>query len=367
MIKEIEDILKNIKQGDRICIIYHNDADGCSSAAMFYILISKLTDYYPYLFALKGPDSVNKKLINSLKSINPDFLVVLDLSIDPKKFNIFNGFIIDHHIFNAEKKEGRLKYFNPRMFEKKDEKVVPTSFIAYKILKNFLHEERVSWIAGIGITEDHRVELCREVFEEIKIFYPDILKTKEITQNNVESSLFGLMWDIVKSGRMVKKSEGARIAVMALIECKDRPDQFINGLSENSFILKRFYEKVLYETQQLLRDFEHDAKFYKDKKMIVYEPKATRLDAITSFLADKIRQKYPEWIVCVMNKTERGRNVKISVRLEQKERDVNLVEVLNKIKEKVPSLKGGGHKSAVGVNLDLKEVNKFFKVFFNLI
>jgi single-stranded DNA-specific DHH superfamily exonuclease len=367
MIREIEDILKNIKHGDRICIIHHNDADGCSSAAMFYILVDKLTGSYPYLFPLKGPDSVNRKLINSLKGISPDFIFALDLSIEPKRFNIFDGFVIDHHVFDVEENERRLKYFNPRLFEKDDEKVVPTSFIAYKILKDLIPEENVSWIAGVGITEDHRVELCKEVFEDVRTLHQDLLKDQEITQDSIENSSFGIMWDVIKSGRMVRGTEGARTAVLALVECKDRPDRFLNGLSEHSFILKRFHERVLFETQQLLRDVERNAKFYRDKKVVVYEPKATGLDAITSFLADKIRQKYPEWIVCVMNKTLRGMNVKISIRLEQKERSVDLVAILNEIKKKILSLRGGGHKSAVGVNLSLNDLNRFFEEFLGAI
>jgi len=100
-----------------------------------------LTGSYPILFPLRGANSINKRLLSSLKVINPELTVTLDLSIDPKKLNIFNGFILDHHIFGQDIKTSNMLYLNPRFFEKSDNKVVPTSFMIYKVLKKMFPEE----------------------------------------------------------------------------------------------------------------------------------------------------------------------------------------------------------------------------------
>ncbi len=36
---QIEEIIKKIKPSDKICLVHHDDTDGCSSAALFSILI----------------------------------------------------------------------------------------------------------------------------------------------------------------------------------------------------------------------------------------------------------------------------------------------------------------------------------------
>ncbi len=363
MYQKIEDILKQIKKDDLVCIIHHDDADGVSSATLMSILIQELTQSYPLAFPIRGPTGINKKLLSSLKTLNPEMVIVLDMSVDPKKLNLFSGFIIDHHIFEIDERERNMLYFNPRFFEKNDEKVVPTSYMAYRIMQDLVPDKKVSWIAGIGITEDHRVEICREVFEDVKREYPDFLKTDVINQNEIEKTIFAQMWDMLRSGRMAKGSEGAKTAMLALIETKYRPDQFINGLSEHAFTLKKYYERTLYATQSLMRELKILGKFYKEKKVIVYEPKSMELGGITSFLSDKIRHEYPEWVACVVSKTARGGKAKVSIRVEQSKRNVDLVQILKTIEPKIPSMSGGGHKSAVGVNIDYKDLNRFFEEF----
>lgn len=363
MIEEIKSILKSITTKDQVCVIHHDDADGCTSAALFSILIKNLIDDYPILFPIRGEDNVSRGLINQLKILSPNYVFVLDVTIDPKKLNIFKGFIIDHHIFNGICDESSISYFNPRLFEKDDEKITPVSFIIYKLLNELFPVEKVSWIAGIGITEDHRVELCKEVFERVREETPETFNLSEITQKSVENSMFGQLWDMVRSGRMIKKVEGARTAVLALIECKDRPDKFINGLTQHSFALRKFYDKVNYETEDSLIDVMQKGKFYHNKKIIVYEARQSGISALTSFISDKIRQKYPEWIVCVIGREFGMEHKKISIRLEQTERKEDLVSILEKTKEKVPTVRGGGHKSAIGVSVSPEYLDDFFREF----
>jgi single-stranded DNA-specific DHH superfamily exonuclease len=362
-----ERIIRNIDRSDKVCVIHHDDADGNCSAALFSILIHGLTGDYPVLFPVAGTENVNKRLIRSIKTINPDYVFVLDVIVEPQKLDSLKGFVLDHHFFSNIEQRNDMPYFNPRYFEKMDEKVPPVSYMVYRILKNFFPTEKVAWIAGIGITEDHRVDLCKDVFEEVKKETPELLKMKVINQKNVEKSLFGELWDMVRSGRMLKGREGARTAVLALIECKDRPDKLVNGLTQHSLVLRRFYEKLSYEMQDCLRDVEKRGKFFKEGKVIIYKQKKMRIRGVTSYLADKIRQKYPKWIAYVINEDYGRGRAKISIRLEQTERKENLVRIIEKIKEKIPSVKGGGHKSAVGVILSLNDVIEFEEEFLNSI
>jgi single-stranded DNA-specific DHH superfamily exonuclease len=362
-----EKILREIKPKEKICLVHHDDTDGCCSAVLFSIMIHDLIGDYPLLFPVTGIENVNSKLFYHLRTANPDYVFVFDVTVNPKTFDSFKGFILDHHIFfNIEDRENMI-YLNPRIFEKKDENVTPTSYMVYKILKRFSLSEKVAWIAAIGITEDHRVNVCKDVFEDVKKETPELIKIKEVNQEVIEKSFFGELWDMVRSGRMVKGNEGAKTAVMALIECKDRPDKLINGLTQHSLALRRFYDKLIYETDNCLRDVERRGIFYKDKKVIIYEQGKMGLRGLTSFLSDKIRQKYPEWIAYVINKIYDSNKAKISIRLEQKNRSEDLVKIVEDLKKKIPHMKGGGHKSAVGVILDLDYVNDFEKQFLNSI
>ena len=57
----------------------------------------------------------------------------------------------------------------------------------------------------------------------------------------------------------------------------------------------------------------------------------------------------------------------MSIRLEQTKRDEDLVSLLKKTKKRIPSLKGGGHTSAVGVLLDLKDIDEFKEQFLDVV
>jgi len=367
LLENIENILKKIKRSDKICVIHHDDSDGNTSAALFSIILHNLIGDYPILFPIVGIENVNNKLINQLKTMNPDFVFVFDVTVEPTKLDIFKGFILDHHIFTEIKQREDMPYFNPRSVEKEDEKVPPTCYMVYRVLKNLYPNEKVAWIAGIGITEDHHVDSCKDVFEDVIKETPELLKVKEINQKNLERSLFGELSDMVRSGRMIKGGEGAKTAVLALVECKDRPDKLVNGLTQHSLALRRFYEKLSYEMQDCMRDVQMRSKFHKKEKVIMYTQKRTRIKGLTSFLADRIRQKYPSWIAYVVNEDYSRGKVKISIRLEQRKRGENLVSIIEKIKEKIPSSKGGGHKSAVGVTLNLDDAIEFEKEFLNSI
>lgn len=367
LLENIENILKKIKHSDNICVIHHDDSDGCSSAALLSILIHNMIGDYPIMFPIVGTENVNKKLINRIKAMNPDFVFVFDVTIEPTKLDVFKGFVLDHHIFTEIKQIEYMPYLNPRSFEKEEGKVPPTCYMVYRVLKNLYPNEKAAWIAGIGITEDHRVDLCKNVFEEVRKETPELLKVKKINQKNLDRSLFGELSDMVRSGRMIKGVEGAKTAVLALIECKDRPDKLINGLTQHSLALRRFYEKLSYGIQDCIRDVQMGSKFHKKEKVIIYTQKKMRIRGLTSFLADKIRQKYPSWIAYVVNEDYGREKTKISIRLEQTKRGENLVSIIKKIKEKIPSLKGGGHKSAVGVILNLDDAIEFEKEFLNSI
>ena len=365
-IEQAESIIKKVKKGEKICLVFHDDSDGCCSAALFSILIHNLIDDYPVLFPIVGIENINSQFLRRMQNFNPDFVFVFDISAKPEDLDDLKGFILDHHIFFEIESRNSMPYLNPHHFEKDDEKAPPTSYMVYLILKKFFPHEKVAWVAGIGITEDHRVEICKDVFKKIREETPELLKVERIDQKNVEKSLFGELGDMVRSGRMLKGVEGAKTATLALVECKDRPDKLINGLTQHSLALRRFYDKVSYETQNYISDVEKNARFYKKGKVIVYEQQHTKLRGLTSFIADKIRQKYPEWISYVINK-EYGGKAKISIRLEQEKRDENLVSIIEKIKEKIPTIRGGGHKAAIGVVLNYEDVYEFEREFLKLL
>jgi hypothetical protein len=82
LFEQAENIIKKIKKDDKICLIHHDDSDGCSSAALFTILIHDLIDDYPILFPVTGVENINSQLFSKIKSFNPDFVfIVLPLEL----------------------------------------------------------------------------------------------------------------------------------------------------------------------------------------------------------------------------------------------------------------------------------------------
>jgi single-stranded DNA-specific DHH superfamily exonuclease len=61
MIKYIESYLEKLSPDDQVCLLHHDDADGCTSAALFSILIKRLTGGYHILFPIRVEGNVNRR------------------------------------------------------------------------------------------------------------------------------------------------------------------------------------------------------------------------------------------------------------------------------------------------------------------
>ncbi len=57
----------------------------------------------------------------------------------------------------------------------------------------------------------------------------------------------------------------------------------------------------------------------------------------------------------------------MSIRLEQTKRDEDLVSIIEGLKDIFPGLRGGGHKSAVGLMINKDDIDELKKEFLELI
>ena len=159
-----EDIQK-IKQELDSCknplYFFHDDPDGLAS---FLLLYSYKKEGHG--FVVKSVPKIDIKFVKNVEQYNPDKIFILDIAIVEQEFidNIKVQIIwIDHH---EPLKRENVRYFNPRLKNKKDN--TPVTYLCHQVTGNDL------WIAMAGCIGDWYLPDFLEKFREK---YPDLIDT----------------------------------------------------------------------------------------------------------------------------------------------------------------------------------------------
>jgi single-stranded DNA-specific DHH superfamily exonuclease len=319
--------LKKIKKfldikGKRI-LLYHNDADGVCSAALW---LKWFSGFEP--IPKKGP-RMETKFINQLADKKPDLIVFLDLPIDQewKKIKKLKTklIIIDHHTLEKNLNSKNIIHINPIL--RLSHVYIPVSCLIYRILEKMgVDVKEWVWIAGMGVIGDYGFE-CKDILNECKKIYPKLCPVIYTPKEWFDSGL-GLGAKLISSATTLKGPKGAGMVLKGLIESHDYEE----------FIEKKELSEWKVRIGQELKAVFKESKKERYKNIMIYHIK-TPLN-ITSMISTYIAEKYPDNIVVIKKKS--GNEWKISVR-GQKTR-IDLGKLVKMCVKGIGS--GGGHKKA---------------------
>jgi nanoRNase/pAp phosphatase (c-di-AMP/oligoRNAs hydrolase) len=349
------EFIKRIKANDKVVVVHDDDCDGVCSGAITGLLMKKLFDYSPKLLSTEWNVSLTEKVVEQILKEKVDYLIFVDTPELPRNLiaqlkKRTEILIVDHH---APEKYERVVYCNPRKYEVGI--YLPVSYIVYKLFEKIIESKDAIWISAVGVLGDHGVESCRDLFEELKLVYPEMVNNMELKDDVLfDNSTVGLLTKIIDSGRVVAGKKGAEFVSKTLVKVKDYRE-ILDGSIEETKILLKWRDVAGKEFERLKRDFKKKSKLI-GKKILFYDF-SSKL-RIKSTLATAIGNSHGNKIIVIGQKV--GKYFDVSLRKGGNVK-VDLAKLVKRAIKNMPNSIGGGHPEASGARILAKYKERFLK------
>ncbi len=303
----------DVNEFEGATVHFHNDADGCCSAAVVCRELSQFT-----LHAHGNP---------AVEELGEGKQLVLDIGgLRPEQVEGKDVTVIDHHLTDKLP----CTHINPRFLGKN----FPASFATWLLFG----KPETAWIAGAGVIGDKGVEQSRLLFELIQQDSPELV-AKEIEQEAMFNSPLGKITQMLDSNSSVNGEKGGIDNVLALISLT--PKEILMGEGKAGK-MKEAREKMGKEIGRVLEK-EPEVR----GRMVVLRYKSEH--SVKSAIANELLTRYPDKVIVVAQ--ENG-GVRASLRGE----GVNLAELAKKATDGIGS--GGGHPEAAGLSVPAGEFER---------
>lgn len=310
------EFIQNLKKGDNLAIISHNDLDGLVSAKILEKISSpKLTELVSY-------DQISG-LVSSLKKSKINKIIFSDLSLDfPGSLSKFESLaevlIIDHHQFKNDLSSSRTTFLNSQGY--------CASYICNSIFSECTDLKNLEWLVALASLSDwlylKNTGWIKKVFEKEK---------EKFDPQDVQKGKF---W------------ESVLIISDALIYFKDNPKKAYELIDSEKFDLSKISPYV----QKVRRDLEYNlTSFEKEKEQIpggfFYEMKSEY--DLNSRFASLVSGETPDKTYIIS--TKNNNLYRISARRSDGKRDMS--ELVKYLTLDLALTNAGGHIAAAGCNV----------------
>ena len=331
---ELRDALEAAK---RPLFFYDDDPDGLSSFLLLYrhvnegrgVLVkttSTLTKPWAYKIAEYKPDTV---FVLDIPAVDQDFL-------DEGQVPVY---WVDHH---TPLERTNVHYYNPHLVSK--DVYIPTTRMAYEIIRDSQNARRDLWIAAAGCVGDWYLPDFRK---ELNAVYPYLLparvKDPETALFDSPAGQLARIFSFILKGKTSDVFKCVKVLARVM-----HPDEILKQTTaQGKFIYGRFMD-VNEKYQRLL------ASALKKKPrgpffVFLYEEDQW---SFTSELSNELAHHYPRKVILVCR--ERDGSYKCSLRT----RDKPILPALQKALEGIDG-RGGGHDYACGAVIASADFERF--------
>lgn len=323
-LEKLKEKIDEILKFNEVLIINDYDIDSCASASILWRILKVNGIKVEHLTLSKG---VEDKIIQELKDKNPEKVVVVDYVPTEelaKELSNFSTTILDHH--THEKHLEILDYYTTGSF---DVKYAALSYWLYLVSKEYEIGD-IEWLAELGCFWDK----CMENTE----FYEEDVYSKKMDEM--------LPFNIFVSYTQI---EGAEKMVEIFNNSSDFNQALENIKMDNLYIVaeKKFREEF--------EKISNSKKEYPEIYLNIFDVK-TEFKHMRVFV-DCITYQNSGTHIFILNEVTR---YKFSFRTSL---DINLVNIIRKLSEKIPDFNGGGHPKACGAMLSNGNIEKFIESF----
>lgn len=322
-----------------VCIIYHKDSDGVSSAVQLYKFLSENDKEVIMVSPNDGPGLyMTGELIDQMKKC--DNVIFLDIPLDqtsvPEKLDS-NILVLDHHPITEDLNGRNILHLNPRFH---DSNIYhPASHFIYRML----NKKKYLWIAAIGVVGDYGADDCEEFMKELKDEYPELVE-EGISQKEAMDSRIGLYPKMIAAAKGIDGLDGIKRSFWLILNSGEHGDLMDTQLVE-------YYNEFQRELGRLVKDFEENTIHYPESNSYIYEVESEY--AITSSLINKVSHQNEDAMIFFFNETDE--NIKVSCRCQSGR--VHMGEFIRELAEGIGT--AGGHEKAAAAGIDVDERDEF--------
>jgi single-stranded DNA-specific DHH superfamily exonuclease len=321
-----KDVIKWIKESNRIVLAFHLDTDGCSSGALIFKLLKKYKK--SPILSIPCTPTLPDNVIKKIKDCFPDLIIFVDLSIDQHRDNVLDLAegtriaIIDHHQIQNDMNQTNIIHLNS--MTKTD-----TYYPCAKYIYDLFELGDFDWLAAVGVIGDSGIP-------EWKDFITKVMKKYKLKpEDNPRASLLGKVDEMISAGRILKNSEGALMSYDLLCKSEDLND-FIKKASE----LEDWRTIVESEIRKLEADFEEFKEEYDD---LFYFQIRSKMN-ISSVMSTILGLKYKDKTIFLSKR----KNNMMKIHLRRNDGKLDLGAIVKKTTKKFEHSAAGGHKNAAG-------------------
>lgn len=315
-------------KGEKVIIVHHSDADGCSSAGILKrVLKGEVETISP-----KTQPYITEDIKERIREKNPDTLIIVDMGNGDieylkKESAKRKVAIFDHHKIFTD--TGELLIVNPCKAGLPDSMNPSASYFVWKICD----DKETSWLAALGVIGDKGEKkaegLIGEVIEKYGVSIEELKKCAQIL-DSAEASEPG----------------GANLVMPALMKC-DSPRDLLEKEDDEIKVLREKKKEIEGEIKRLAEEY-----IPKDGKLISYGIKTKY--GIKGDVANLLQEKYPDKMILVYIEKEKTARLSMRTYLEK--------DLATAIKKALgPGGKGGGHPKAAGAEMPKEEFEGFIE------
>ncbi len=357
-LKPAVEFLKDCEDS-KVKILHHWDMDGVASAAIISKILENIRgrEAEDVSIPLKRAYHLSETEKEQLQ--NFDKVIILDFNLKASELEELNKeldvLVVDHHSFD---RSPDVPFVNPRELEA--EAYVPCSKICLEIAGEFDLEDKVRWIAGLGIIQDFGVDSCPEVFEELEEDYQRYLP-EELTQHELAKNCeYGRYSSVLNIKPYRDSRHYSKLAYRALMDS----EELLELEAQESY--RKVYEVYLEmqtEFNRIIENYDDERDIDRENMVIIFE-----IDSefnINSSIATNMSTKTPDWIHLVVHRDD---DVNISARCQSGRVDLGKL-----MREALPQealesgAEAGGHRNAAGASMELDHYEQFKENFKELL
>jgi len=317
MRQEAVDFLKGLKEGDKVKIFSHVDADGICSLVILLRFLKRKGVFSEYRSANYQLTDVPPITLETAK-----VMIFSDLNSDTIYDYINNAsLVIDHHIFDKRPKGA---FYNPRETDKG--LYIPASYLLYEVCRELEEMEDTRWIAAVGVIGD-KGELNSKICRDFVDSFDNFDKLQKVA-------------DFIYSVYLIEGNIGNDKMIKALLEAKNPED-----ILEDPYF-NFCFDEVQTEIARSSRKIEKDG-------MVRFVEVKSRYN-IKSIVAAQLLEKEKNIVVVAFSESDGF--CKMSLRTDT---SINIGDIAKKAAEKSKG-SGGGHEKAAGARV-LKSKFSIFK------
>ncbi len=315
--KALENLQSHLAAEQTLFLEVDADADGIAAGHIIRTALER-----------KGIEAKGEAILREWVHPTDEPLLLADLALRGKALNVIKkqnvAYALDHHRWDPRAQNYLKAYVNTHLLNVENPARWNTGLLAYIMFKDTVPD--LNWLAAASAYADHVYGEHVRALTGFDHILPEI--------KTVGDALGALAFHPdVDTRRVFKMLEGITS---------------LNEFLDNAYI-RRIHTDVEREIQRYVSDPTSHALVYDTGRKIMVIYVNSRYPRIKSPISTILSDRFPNWLVCVMQKYF-GR-LHVSLRLQNAEQmGIDLGKIAQKIGKEFMG-EGGGHKPAAGITL----------------